>query len=80
MSNNNVSPEFMHCFNATEETPEDAAVEIEEDSQFYLYKYSTLGWHQWDPNEPEKSSKYPEPELMRLMYLDMYEKVNIKKK
>jgi hypothetical protein len=78
MFNNDVPPEFMHCFNVTDEIPEDEAMEVEEENQFDLYQQSTLEWHQWNPNEPEKSSKQPEPKLMRLTDLDMYEKVNIK--
>lgn len=71
MFNNDVPPEFMHCFNVTDEIPEDEAMEVEEENQFDLYQQSTLEWHQWNPNEPEKSSKQPEPELMRLMDLEM---------
>jgi hypothetical protein len=35
--NNNIHPEFMHCFNITDEIPEGEALEFKEENKFDLY-------------------------------------------
>lgn len=42
MSNNDVPPEFIHCFNIMNEIPEVEDMDVEDENQFDLYKSSTL--------------------------------------
>jgi hypothetical protein len=44
MFNDDVSPEFMHCFNVMNEIPKDEAMVVEEESHFDLYQES-IHWN-----------------------------------
>ncbi|KAI9326006.1 hypothetical protein BD770DRAFT_302678, partial [Pilaira anomala] len=69
-----IPSEFMHCFNVNDEISAPNHMDVEESTQLDLYETASLEWHSWQPGVDDQiQKKNDEPEIKRLMDLDMYQ-------
>ncbi|KAI8885048.1 hypothetical protein K501DRAFT_138583, partial [Backusella circina FSU 941] len=51
MYNNDVPPEYMHCFNIADEMAEPISMEVVEEAQMGLFETTILEWQEWQPGQ-----------------------------